>query len=338
MEASVPPAWAGHMDEALRLAVDPQAPRGENPRVGCVILDAAGIVVGRGFHRGAGTAHAEVVALEEAGAAARGGTAFVTLEPCRHRGRTGPCTAALIAAGIDRVIFAQVDPTLLAGGGGHELTSAGIEVIGEFKAPEAIAINAEWTTSMMMGRPFVIAKTAMSLDGRVAGPQGEQLAISGPAAQVRAHQIRSQVQAIIVGTGTVLTDDPELTVRHGVEVVGEPPLRVVMGGRDIPRKAHIHNTAAPTWCSGTRSPDEVLAELFERGIRVVLVEGGPTLIGSFMSAGLVDRWVWFISPLLIGAGPTALASMSSVVGVDVVDVFVLGEDVTITAERRTTGS
>lgn len=326
------------MRAALALATDPQALRGENPRVGCVIVDESGLVIGEGFHRGAGTAHAEVVALAQAGTGARGATAVVTLEPCRHTGRTGPCTRALIDAGVGRVVFAQPDPTPEAGGGASELRAAGIDTVSGVLTDEACAINAEWTFAVRAGRPFVTVKTAMSLDGRVAGPGGAPIAITGEQARVRAHRVRSEVQAIVVGTGTVLADDPELTVRHGVDIVGEPPLRVVVGGREVPAGARIRNAAAPTWLAGASSPQEVLAEAYARGVRSVLVEGGPTLIASFMAAGLVDRWLWFIAPVLIGDGPTALATMDSVVGVDVVEVQVLGEDVCITAEPRRSSS
>lgn len=322
------------MRAALALATDPQAPRGENPRVGCVIVDEQGTVIGSGFHRGAGTAHAEVVALAQASAAARGATAVVTLEPCRHTGRTGPCTQALIDAGVRRVVIAQPDPTREAGGGAHDLRSAGIEVVSGVLVDEAHAVNVEWTRAVRAGRPFVTVKTAMSLDGRVAGPGGTPLTITGEQARVYAHQVRSQVQAIIVGTGTVLADDPELTVRHGVAVVGEPPLRVVVGARSVPAAARICNAAAATWLAGSLAPEDLLAALYARGVRSVLVEGGPTLIASFMAAGVVDRWLWFIAPIVIGDGPTALATMDTVVGVDVVEVQVLGEDVCITAEPR----
>lgn len=326
------------MRAALALATDPLAPRGENPRVGCVIVDASGTVVGSGFHRGAGTAHAEVVALAQAGAKARGATAVVTLEPCRHTGRTGPCTRALIDAGVGRVVIAQPDPTPEAGGGANELRAAGVDVVSGVLTDEAHAINAEWTFAVGAGRPFVTVKTAMSLDGRVAGPGGAPIAITGEQARLRAHQVRSEVQAIVVGTGTVLADDPELTVRHGVGIVGEPPLRVVVGGRAVPADARIRNAAAPTWLAGALAPQDLLAALYARRVRSVLVEGGPTLVASFMEAGLVDRWLWFIAPVLIGDGPTALATMDSVVGVDVVEVQVLGEDVCITAEPRRSSS
>ncbi len=330
-----PPAqWLAHMRSALLLATDPSAPRGENPRVGCVIVDDSGHVVGTGFHLGAGTAHAEVVALAVAGEQAQGATAFVTVEPCRHSGRTGPCTQALIEAGVSRVVIAMLDPTEQAGGGSAELEAAGIEVFNGVLEAESSAINAEWVFAYRTGRPFVIAKTAMSLDGRVAGPGGSPLAISGPDSLKFAHACRSEVQAILVGTGTVLADDPELSIRHGATIAGEPPLRVVVGGRSVPPNARIRNDAAPTWIAGAMSPQAVLTELFSRGVRSVLIEGGPHLLQSFVDADLVDRFLWFIAPILIGEGPTALNAMEGAVGVNVQSVRMLGEDMCITAEPR----
>ena len=157
------------MARALELAVAPDAPRGVNPRVGCVIIGASGEILGEGYHRGAGTAHAEVRALEEAGISARDATAVVTLEPCRHVGRTGPCVQALIAAGVSRVVFAQADPTVSAGGGAGELRAGGIEVIGGVMAEQAALVNRGWTHVQRTGRPFVTLKIAATLDGRVAG-------------------------------------------------------------------------------------------------------------------------------------------------------------------------
>jgi len=199
--------WTRWMDRAVELATDPRAPLGENPRVGCVILDSSGEFLSEGFHAGAGTPHAEVVALQAAGRAAAGGTAIVTLEPCRHTGRTGPCTRALIDAGIARVVYAQSDPTDAASGGAAELRAAGIEVIAGVQEAAAREVNAEWTIAVTRARPFVTAKLAVSLDGRVAGYGGQRVQLTGALAQRYAHELRARVQAIITGTGTVLADD-----------------------------------------------------------------------------------------------------------------------------------
>jgi len=321
------------MREALALAQSPDAPVGENPRVGCVVIDADGTVVGRGYHRGAGSPHAEVVALADAGEEARGATAVVTLEPCRHLGRTGPCTDALISAGVARVVFAQSDPTQAAGGGGLVLAAAGLEVLGGVLADEAERINADWTFAELHGRPLVTWKAAVSLDGRVAGSDGAPTAITAEAARAEVQRLRAQVGAIMVGTGTALADNPHLTVR-GVEPAGHRSvLRVVVGSRPIPDGFHLHDDEAPSLFLADATPDEVLSELFDRGVRHVLLEGGPTLSAAFLAAGLVDRVVWYVAPVLLGDGPVALPAPSGAgersVGVDVDDVMVVGEDVRI---------
>ena len=321
------------MREALALAQSPDAPVGENPRVGCVILDVQGAVVGRGYHRGAGSPHAEVVALADAGEAARGATAVVTLEPCRHLGRTGPCTQALIAAGVARVVYAQSDPTQAAGGGGLVLAAAGIDVLGGVLADEAERINADWTFAEVHGRPLVTWKAAVSLDGRVAGPDGGPTAITAEAAREDVQGLRAQVGAIIVGTGTALADNPHLTVRGVAPAGGPSVLRVVVGTRPVPEDFHLRDDEAPSLFIADSAPREVLSELFDRGVRHVLLEGGPTLAAAFLEAGLVDRVVWYVAPVLLGDGPVALAAPEGAghppVGVDVDDVTVVGEDVRI---------
>lgn len=324
-----PSAWDDAMREALALAQSPEAPYGENPRVGCVIVDDHGTVVGRGFHRGAGTPHAEVDALAQAGDRARGATAVVTLEPCRHTGRTGPCTQALLEAGVGRVVFAQPDPTAQAGGGADVLRAAGIEVEAGLREVEARAVNEEWTFAVTHGRPFVTWKCAVSLDGRVAGPDGGPTALTGPAARRAVHRLRSRVGAIIVGTGTALVDDPALTVREGVEAAGPPPLRVIVGSRPVPPGARVLDDSAPTLFTAERDPRALLADLFGRGVRHALLEGGPTLATAFRAAGVIDRIDWYVAPVLLGAGPVALPSADALTEVDVQSVTVVGEDVRV---------
>lgn len=330
------------MREAIVLAASPEAPYGENPRVGCVIVDAEGAVVGRGFHRGAGTPHAEVVALADAGERARGATAIVTLEPCRHTGRTGPCTRALIEAGVTRVVFAQSDPTAAAGGGAEELRAAGIEVESGLLSDDAAAVNEEWTFAVTHGRPFVTWKSAVSLDGRVAGADGGPTPITGEAARHEVHVLRSKVGAIIVGTGTALTDDPALTVRLEERLeerpAAPPPLRVVVGSRPLPAHARVLDGAAPTLLLDERDPAVVLDTLYARGVRHALLEGGPTLASAFLEAGLIDRVDWYVAPVLLGEGPVALPPLVRVggaaVGVDVSSVSVVGEDVRVVGRIR----
>jgi diaminohydroxyphosphoribosylaminopyrimidine deaminase/5-amino-6-(5-phosphoribosylamino)uracil reductase len=324
--------WVEPMREAIALAESPDAPFGENPRVGCVILDAAGIVVGRGHHRGAGTPHAEVDALLDAGLKAAGGTAVVSLEPCRHTGRTGPCTTALIEAGVVRVVFGQDDPTSLAGGGAEVLEAAGVEVVHRVLADEALQVNEAWTFAQQNGRPMVTWKVAVSLDGRVAGPDGGPTAITGPQARREVHALRSRVGAVVIGTGTAIIDDPELTVRL-VDVPHGQPLRVVVGSTPLPRGARLLDDAAPTLLVDEPDPEALLSLLYARGVRHVLLEGGPTLARAFVSARLVDRVVWYVAPLLLGDGPVAFPPHSTPddvpLGVAVDEIAAVGEDVRI---------
>lgn len=272
-----------------------------NPPVGAVVLDARGVLVGTGASRPPGGAHAEVGALAVAGERARGGTAVVTLEPCRHTGRTGPCTEALLAAGVARVVVGCADPTGLAGGGSADLRAAGVRVDEGVLADEVAHGPLEaWLTGQRTGRPFVTWKYAATLDGRSAAADGSSRWITGPAARADVHRLRAEVDAVLVGVGTVLADDPELTVRPDP---GHQPLRVVLdrSGR-TPQDARVHPALvldAP--------PDEALAALSGRGVVSVLLEGGPTLVGAFVRAGLVDRVVGYVAPALLGAGPSALA-------------------------------
>ena len=315
-----------------------------NPRVGAVVTDIRGVVVGQGLHAGAGTAHAEVVALIEAGDKARGGTAYVTLEPCAHTGRTGPCTDALLASGIARVVYAQADPTPVAGGGAERLRAAGVEVVGGAIADEAEALNAAWTFAHRHGRPMVTWKLATTLDGRAAAADGTSRWITGEAARADVHDLRAACDAVLVGTGTALVDDPSLTARHpGGSLRSRQPLRVVMGRRSIPAGARLLDESAPTLHLTTHDPLVALEALWGRGIRHVLLEGGPTLAAAFLAAGLVDEVVAYVSPVLLGAGrPTVadlgITTIDSALRLEPVDVSVLGADVRIRARVAVTSS
>jgi diaminohydroxyphosphoribosylaminopyrimidine deaminase/5-amino-6-(5-phosphoribosylamino)uracil reductase len=324
--------WNAAMAEAITLAQDPAAPRGVNPRVGCVIVDSRGDVVGRGFHRGAGTDHAEVVALAEAGERAKGATAVITLEPCNHTGRTGPCSEELLAAGISRVVFSQADPSADAAGGARRLSDAGVDVIAGVCAAETADINREWTVAVSRGYPFVTAKCAVSLDGRVAGENGRRIRLTGRDANVYAHALRARVGAIITGIGTVLGDDPELTVRNVPLLPAGPPTRVVMGERDIPEKARIRDASAPTLHLRHRNPRQALTELFDQGVRDVLLESGPTLLDAFVRERLVDEFVWLVAGVWIGSGPHALPGIGRLDNeVTVIETRSLGQDVLLRA-------
>lgn len=298
------------MMRALQLAATPGLPLGPNPRVGCVLLDDGGNVVADGFHRGAGTAHAEVDALSKAGAAARGATAVVTLEPCNHTGRTGPCAVALIDAGIRRVVFAQADPNPVAAGGADTLRAAGIEVEHGLLETEARALNRAWLFGLEHHRPLVTWKFASSVDGRSAAADGTSRWISNRAARADAHVLRARCDTMLVGTATVDADDPQLTVRDAHDrPLEHQPLRVVMGNRRLDPTRRVFDDAAETMQLRTHHPAEALAELFTRGRRHVLLEGGPTLAAAFVRAGLVDEIVAYVAPALLGAGSNAVADL-----------------------------
>ena len=330
------------MRRALELAATPGVPLGPNPRVGCVLLAEDGSEIAEGFHRGAGTPHAEAAALTAAGEAARGATAVVTLEPCNHTGRTGPCAQALVAAGVSRVVFAQPDPNPVAAGGASTLRAAGIAVEVGLLEHEARQLNRAWTFALEHHRPFVTWKFATTLDGRSAAADGSSRWISNEAARRDTHRLRGECDAILVGTGTVLRDDPELTVR---DAVGAPlprelqPLRVVMGERELPAEARVLNDLAETAQLRTREPRTVLAELHARGRQHLFLEGGPTVAAAFAAAGLIDEVVAYVAPKLLGAGTAAVAdlgigSISAALDLKVTDVTVLDDNVRITATPR----
>ena len=331
------------MRRALLLAATPDVPLGPNPRVGCVLLDEAGNPVAEGFHRGAGTAHAEIVALDAAGERARRATAVVTLEPCTHTGRTGPCAQALLDAGVSRVVFATPDPNPVAAGGSRLLRQAGVDVEGGLLADEAQALNEEWSLAVAHGRPFVTWKTAATLDGRVAAADGTSRWITSPQSRADVHDWRARCDAVMVGTGTVLADDPQLTARGTTaRPVLTQPLRVVVGTRDIPASARVLDDAAPTLHLRTHDPREALESLVDRGVQHVYLEGGPTLAGAFVARGLVDRVVAYYAPRLLGSGAMALGSagvgtLADAPRLAVRDVTTIGPDVRVIATRHPRG-
>ena len=298
------------MSRALDLAASPDAPLGPNPRVGCVLLDREGNLVAEAHHRGAGTPHAEAAALALAGDQARGATAVVTLEPCTHTGRTGPCVEALVAAGVRRVVFAQTDPNPVAAGGAARLRAAGVEVAGGLLGEEARALNAVWTFAVEHGRPFVTWKLAATLDGRAAAADGTSRWVSGRAARADTHRLRALCDVVLVGAGTVEADDPRLTVRDADDrPLPAQPLRAVMGERALNPGRRVFDGAAETVQLRTRDPGAALAELFARERRHVFLEGGPTLAAAFIRAGLVDEIVAYVAPALLGAGLPAVADL-----------------------------
>lgn len=334
-----------------------------NPVVGCVLLAPDGAVVGEGFHERAGGPHAEIVALTSAGDRAAGATAVVTLEPCNHTGRTGPCSEALIAAGVARVLVAVRDPWPTAAGGIERLRAAGVEVVdlpsvgdaaGSAVIRDAVAlaedVNRVWLTATRLGRPFVTLKVAASLDGRVAAPDGSSRWISGPESRADAHRIRAQIDAILVGVGTVIADDPALTARDADGTPGpRQPLRVVLDthGR-TPLDAQVRDGAAPTLIAtaaefgadgaGRVDIAAVLAELDRRGRRHLLVEGGPRVAAAFLDAGLVDEVQLYLAPLLLGAGRSAveggaLTTLAEAHRLELLESRVLGGDLALRYRR-----
>ncbi len=351
------------MRHAVALAARGLGRTSPNPVVGCVILDAAGRPAGEGWHQRAGGPHAEIHALEQAGERARGGTAVVTLEPCNHTGRTGPCAQALIAAGVRRVRYAVPDPTPAAGGGAATLRAAGITAEPGPCTEEATAGNIAWLTSVRHGRPHVHWKYAATLDGRIAAADGSSRWITSPQARADVHRLRAEADAVVVGSGTARADDPHLAVR-GVPGARQP-LRVVVDteGTAVAPGARILDDAAPTLIAvaDDRAPalpgaelvrlpraatgrgldiPALLAALHRRGVRSVLLEGGPTLAGAFAAAGAVDRVTGYLAPALLGAGPAALgdagiSTIAQALRLRVTDWDRVGPDLRVTAVPAT---
>ena len=304
------PSEAGLTDlgAAMRLAIDQswrvKGATYPNPPVGAVVLGVDGQVVGAGATEPAGGAHAEAVALRAAGERAAGGTAVVTLEPCNHHGRTPPCVDALIAAGVRTVVYAVADPNPAAAGGGERLRAAGLAVHVGLDADQVVAGPLrEWLHRQRTGQPHVTWKFAASIDGRSAAADGSSQWITGEQARADLHRRRAHADAIVVGTGTVFADDPSLTARlpdGGLDA--RQPLRVVVGLREIPPESLVLEGDSPSLQLHTRDPQEVVRALADR--TDILVEGGPTLAGAFLRAGVVDRILGYVAPVLLG-GPFA---------------------------------
>lgn len=336
------PTEVAAMRRALELAQAADAPPGPNPRVGCVLLAPDGEVLAEGYGRGAGERHAEIDALRQAGARAEGATAVVTLEPCSHTGRTGPCADALRQAGVRRLVYAQPDRSPWATGGAAALRAAGVDVEGGVLIDEARAVNPVWTFAVDTGRPYVTWKFAATLDGRSAAADGSSRWITSPESRADVHLLRAQCDAILVGTGTVLADDPRLTVRDANDRPldrSRQPLRAVMGLRDIPKGAAVNDATAETVRLTTRDPADGLSQLFARGCTHVWLEGGPTLAGAFWKVELVDRVVAYLAPALLGAGTAALGdagvgTVDAAVRLEIIDVAMVGPDVRLTAARK----
>ncbi len=351
------------MTRALALAergLDTATP---NPRVGCLLV-RDGETIGEGFHARAGLAHAEVNALVDAksrGLDPRGATAYVTLEPCNHTGRTGPCTEALIAAGVARVVAAMADPNAAARRGAQRLREAGIAVDLGLMEREARELNAGYVSRMTRGRPWIRMKIAASLDGRTALSSGESRWITGEAARADGHRFRARACAVMTGIGTVLSDDPQLTVRDVpatrqplrviVDRRGETPAaaRVLAGGNALVVTAAAVDRAWPPEVSAIAIPDgqgrvdlpAMMRELARREVNELHVEAGAGLNGALIAAGLVDEFLLYLAPCLIGdpargmaAFPGGLAHLADRVALAIADVTRIGEDLRVIARRK----
>ena len=357
-----------HMARALALARRGLYTTDPNPRVGCVIV-RNGKVVGEGFHVRTGEPHAEILALRQAGEAARGATVYVTLEPCAHHGRTPPCADALVAAGVGRVVAAMRDPNpRVSGEGLARLSAAGIGNTSGVLETEARAINPGFVSRMERGRPFVRVKLAMSLDGRTAMASGESRWITGEAARRDVQRLRARSGAILTGSGTVLADDPRLDVRLNAEELGiegpvRQPLRVILdtalacppgtrllhtGGpvllltgeqdsaRHAPLQARGAEVVVTPLTNGRPDLPAVMALMAEREINEVHVEAGPRLCGALVAVGLVDELVIYMAPHLMGSAARGLTdlgleTMDERIALRIEDIRAVGEDWRITA-------
>ena len=359
---------AGFMRRALGLAARARGLTSPNPMVGAVVV-RDGVVVGEGYHHAAGLPHAEVEALTAAGSAVRGATLYVTLEPCVHHGRTPPCADAVIAAGVARVVIATTDSNpVVAERGIATLRAAGIDVVTGVLEAEAATLNRAFFTALRDGRPHVTLKAAATMDGKIADVHGASKWITGEAARLVAHRLRSDADAIVVGIGTVLADDPSLTVRLDPPWPREP-LRVVLdSGARTPVTARVITGATPSRAiivvadapsdrvrgleatgavvlrcpgpGGRVSIPDLLAALAVREVRGILVEGGAEVAAAFLEAEVVDRVALFLAPLLLGgaAAPTVLGGagreLKRAVALDAVEVTRVGVDLLLEADVR----
>lgn len=324
------------MQRALQMAEKGLGQTSPNPLVGAVIVKS-GKIIAEGFHRKAGADHAEIVALKLAGKRAKGATLYVTLEPCCHHGRTGPCTDAIVAAGVTRVVYAMKDPNaLVAGKGIAQLRKAGIQVDGPICEDEAQFLNRAFTHWVTTGRPYVLAKVAITIDGKMADAQGHSRWITNTKARSFSHYMRTMVDGIMVGRGTAATDNPQLTARSATKMMRQPIAVVVDSKGRLPKHLAIFHSgrSQPTWLltakplptarrewlslrghaaiacgekGGKVNLQKALRELGRRNMTTLLVEGGPALLGSMASAGLIQEWIFCVSPKLLGAKALGLS-------------------------------
>ncbi len=364
------PEHATFMQHALDLARRAEGYTSPNPMVGSVVV-RDGKIVGQGYHHRAGDPHAEINALNDAGVAAQGATLYVTLEPCNHHGRTPPCTEAIIEAGIAHVVYAVPDPNPKATGGAQHLREVGVTVTSHVCHDEAYDLNRFFFHHIHTKRPYVIAKYAMSLDGKIATKIGHSKWVTGEAARQRTHRLRHAVDAIMVGSGTAIADNPQLTVRTGQDNPRHP-LRVVLDSKgrvslnsrlfstELPGKTAVATTDAmpaehadrliqksidvlclPKDDHGRINLPRLLDVLGERQIQSLLVEGGSTVLGMLFDAGLIDEFWAFVAPVLIGGieapsplAGTGIATMDEALRLNNVQVEQLGDDILVRGKAK----
>ena len=282
---------------------------GSNPIVGAVVVGTGGKIIGEGFHQSG--PHAEVVALEQAGQLAKGATLYVTLEPCSHQGKTGPCTEAIIKAGIAKVVYAVRDPNSLASGGAKALEAAGIEVDFNSEVTEIAHGNRAWLHKIKNNRPYFIWKIATTLDGRTAAIDGSSKWITGPESRAEVSQLRSESSAILIGTATALADNPNLIPRD-LEITRKTnPVRIVMGLREVPIDFNLNNDAAETVFLRSHDFSELLKLCAERDFNQVFVESGSELGTALLKAGIIDELIIFQAASLLGSGLSFIGDLGA---------------------------
>jgi diaminohydroxyphosphoribosylaminopyrimidine deaminase/5-amino-6-(5-phosphoribosylamino)uracil reductase len=351
-DSSIDLAWSAR---AIELATRADYRTSPNPMVGAVILDPDGLVAGEGYHRGPGSPHAEEEALAAARERARGGTLYVNLEPCSHAHRTPPCAQAVIGAGIRRVVVSMADPDeRVRGAGISTLEAAGVETSVGVHEDRARRLNEFYIKHRLTGRPFVTAKFAMSLDGKIATRTGESRWITGEEARAHSHRLRHQYDAVLVGINTVIADDPELTVRldgedlrQPLRVVVDSQLRIRQSARVVGANTLIATTrtgrvgAAEVLCLPADASERVslpalLEELGKRKLLSVLVEGGGEVHAAFLAQGLIDKAYAYIAPIVIGGrdaigpvGGAGIERMKDAIRLREIDFARLGDDLVI---------
>ena len=296
------------MQRAIALSENGLGRTAPNPIVGAVIVAADGSVIAEGFHdRHKSPDHAEVVALKVAGDKARGATMYVTLEPCNHTGTTGPCTQAIIDAGIKSVVYAVTDPNTVAAGGAAALKAAGIEVVAGVGEDEASYSNRAWLTKILKGRPFITWKVAATLDGKVAAADGTSKWITNDASRADVQKVRRSVDAIMVGTQTVIADNPYLVPHDGAAT--KNPLRIVCGTQELQKSANVFNDAAPTKVIASKDLKVIAAEVLATGVNHIVLESGPTLATAMLQAGMLDELMLYQGASVLGAGKSFVADL-----------------------------